>query len=141
MNKINPFFSEISHQIPQMYDKVIIITQIWHRTQCYFTTISNAWYLIPVPNINKITTFFAVISQQRLKRLWRNGHNYWNLAQGQILFYMHQQHIVPDTVPNMTKIIAAMYRPWQHMVQWSFSVAVGGGWGSILILTRPVKLI
>ena len=45
MNKINPFFSEIS-QLHNMHEKVVIITQIW---------------------------------------------------QSQMLFYKHEQHIVPDT--------------------------------------------
>ena len=45
MHKINPFFSEISKQI-----QVARITQIWHRAKCYFTSMSNASYLITVPN-------------------------------------------------------------------------------------------
>ena len=50
-----------------MYEKVPIITQIWLRAKCYFTSMSNAWYLISVPNMNKIATFFSEISQQILK--------------------------------------------------------------------------
>ena len=49
-----------------MYEKVSIITQIWHRPKCYFTSMSNAWYLITVPHTNKITTFVPKISQQTL---------------------------------------------------------------------------
>ena len=69
MNKINPFFSEMSQQIHKMYEQVAIITEIWHRARCYFTSMSNRWYmyLITVPNLNKITTFFSDISQQTLK--------------------------------------------------------------------------
>ena len=70
MNKINPFVSEISHQIPQVYEKVTIITQIWHKAKCYSTSMSNAWYLIHVPDMNKIT-FFAEISHQTLKKLMK----------------------------------------------------------------------
>ena len=33
MNKINPFFSDLSQQIHKMYEKVVIITQIWHRAK------------------------------------------------------------------------------------------------------------
>ena len=70
-----------------------IITQIWHRTKCYFTSISNTLYLITVPHKNKITTFFSEISQQTLN-LWKNCHIYWNLAQSQISFCMHQWPMV-----------------------------------------------
>ena len=37
-----------------------------------------------------------VILQQTLNISGKNGHNYSNLAQSQILFYMHQWLIVPD---------------------------------------------
>ena len=67
-----------------------IISQIWHKAKCYF--IVQAWYLIIVPNMNQIITFFSDISQQTLKHC----HNYSNLAQSQILFYMHQQPMIPD---------------------------------------------
>ena len=51
-----------------MYEKVAIITKIWHRYRCYFTSMSNnTWYLIAVPNMNKITTFFSELSQQTFK--------------------------------------------------------------------------
>ena len=48
-----------------MYDKVAIITLIWRRAKYYFTCISNVWYLIIVPNMNKFTTFFSVISNMK----------------------------------------------------------------------------
>ena len=67
MNKINPFCSAISQQIDKMYEKVAIITQIWHRAKHYLTSMSNAWYLIPVPNMNKITLSSEIL-QQTLKR-------------------------------------------------------------------------
>ena len=50
-----------------MYEQVAIITHIWHRDKYYFTSMSNTWYLITVPNMNNITTFFPKISQQRVK--------------------------------------------------------------------------
>ena len=43
---------------------IAIITQIWHRAKYYFTCVRNTWYLIIVPNMNKINPFFSVISQQ-----------------------------------------------------------------------------
>ena len=50
-----------------MYEKVAIITQICHRAKCNVISISKAWYLVNVPNMNKITTFFSEISQQICK--------------------------------------------------------------------------
>ena len=49
-----------------MYEKLTIITQIWHRAKCYYLQVQATWYLIPVPYMNKITTFFSEISQQTL---------------------------------------------------------------------------
>ena len=50
--KINPF-SEISRQIHKMYEKFAIITQIWQRATCYFTSMSNTSYLITTYQIWK----------------------------------------------------------------------------------------
>ena len=77
-----------------MYENVAIITQIWHRAKCNFT--NNAWYLITRLILNKITTFFAKISQQPLKIYEQNSHNYSNLAESQILFYKNQWPMVSD---------------------------------------------
>ena len=63
MNKINPFFPEISQQ-RHMYERVAIIL---HRAKCYFTSMGNAWYLITVQNRNKVATFFSKILQQTFK--------------------------------------------------------------------------
>ena len=62
-----------------MYEKVAI-TQLLHRAKCYFTSMSNAWYMITIPNMNKIITLFSAISQQTLK-ISEKSHNYSNLAQ------------------------------------------------------------
>ena len=53
MNKITTFFSEIS-QVLKSYEKIAIITQIWHRAKFYFTCINGPWYLIMVRNMKKI---------------------------------------------------------------------------------------
>ena len=50
---------------------------------------SNALYLITVTNMKKIT-LFSELSQQTLIINWKNCHNYSNLTQSQILFYMQQ---------------------------------------------------
>ena len=42
---------------------------MWHRAKCYITSISNAWYLIPVPNMNKIIAFVSGISDRHLKAM------------------------------------------------------------------------
>ena len=48
-----------------MYEKLAIIMGVWHQTKCNYTGMSNTWYLVTVPNMNK-TTFYPV-SQQTLK--------------------------------------------------------------------------
>ena len=60
------------------------------------TSMSNAWYLITVLNINTITTFISEISQQALKIYEKNGHNFSNLAEIRIIFYTHEQPSVSD---------------------------------------------
>ena len=52
------------------FEKVAIITQIWHRAQSDFTSISITWYLITVLNtyMNKIALFFFQISHH-----WTNS--------------------------------------------------------------------
>ena len=90
---MDPFF-EISQQIHTMYEKVAIV-QIWHRTRSYFIGMNNKWYMITVRNMNKICTFFQI--SQHSNFIKNNCHNYSNLAQNRILFYMHQQQpMVPD---------------------------------------------
>ena len=67
VNKINPFFSQLLQQIHKMYEKIAIITQIWHRVTWYFTSMSiDAWYLITVPNMNKITFVSGTYHNQHL---------------------------------------------------------------------------
>ena len=78
-----------------MYEKLAAITQIWQRAKCYFTSMNNASNLITVPYMKTITTFFSEISQHS-KFILKNCHNQSNLAQSQILFYVHQQPMVPD---------------------------------------------
>ena len=39
-------------------------SKIWHRDKWDFTSISNAWNLIPLPNVNESTTFLSEISQK-----------------------------------------------------------------------------
>ena len=66
MNKISPFFSEISQQIHKMYEKlgtIAQIAQIWQRDKCYFTSMSNTSFLISGPDMKKINTFFSEKSQ------------------------------------------------------------------------------
>ena len=41
-----------------------VITQIWHTAKLYFICSGNTWYLISVPNINKINLLFSEISQK-----------------------------------------------------------------------------
>ena len=79
MNKIKPFFSEISQQTHKMYEQVAIITQLWYRVKYYSTSIRNTWYLIIVPKLNKISTFFYDISHTQTTFM-KECHSYSNLA-------------------------------------------------------------
>ena len=47
-----------------------------------------------VPNMNKINTYFS--GDKDAQNLWKNFHNYLNLAWSLILFYLHQHPIVSD---------------------------------------------
>ena len=67
------------------------ITHFWHGVKCYFTCISNTQYIILLPNMNKINTFFSEISQQTTQMYLKSGHNYSNLAENQMLFYKHER--------------------------------------------------
>ena len=93
MNKINPFFSEMPQQIHKMYmyEKVAIITQIWYRVRCDFTSTSNAWYLINVLNMNKITTFLE-ISQPKTQNLSENNHYNSNWAEPNSILHASAAH-------------------------------------------------
>ena len=64
MNKINPFFSDmhVSLQTHNIYENVTIFTQICNKDKCYFTSISNTWYMITIPNMTTNTIFFPEIS-------------------------------------------------------------------------------
>ena len=104
MNNINPFFSEISQLIHQMYEKVALITQIWHRAKCYITSMSITWYLISVQNMKTITTFFSEISWGTLNiyekmvlitQIWHRVKFYFTCISGPWYLIM---------VPNMKKI-------------------------------------
>ena len=61
MNKITPFFSDISQQTHKVYEKVAINFPIWYRAICYGTSMSNTWYMITVSNMNKLPSFFSEI--------------------------------------------------------------------------------
>ena len=56
-------FSSLRQPTHKTYQKVSIITQIWHWAECYLTKISNPLYLISVPNMDTITAFFTEMSQ------------------------------------------------------------------------------
>ena len=62
--------------------------------------------------MNKITAFFYEISQET-KNWLKNCHNYSNLAHRQILFYMHQQPMVPDHGTQYEENLAS-HHGWMH---------------------------
>ena len=78
----------------KMYAKVAINAQIWHRAKCHFIRMSKVWYLITVPTMNKIT-LSSLKYPNKHSIFTKNVHNYSNLAQNQILFYIHKRPMVP----------------------------------------------
>ena len=105
MNKINPFFSEIYYNkhIKAMTN-IAIITQIWHGAKCHFACNSNTWYLITVPDMNKIITFFSEISQQTLKICEKIAiiTQMWHRAKFYFMCISSPCHLI--MVPNIKKI-------------------------------------
>ena len=90
----------------KMYEKMVIITQIWHRAKLYFRSLSNLWYLVTVPNMNKIATFFSEISQQTHKiyekvaiitKIWHRAKRYFTST-----CMSNAPYLV--TLPNRNKI-------------------------------------
>ena len=94
--KIHWFISAISLQMYAIYSIMDINATFWHKAKVYFTCIRPLLWLISVPIMNKIIFFFSKISQQTHKIDDKYCHNYSNLAWGQMIFYMHQQDMVPD---------------------------------------------
>ena len=75
---------------------------------------SNAWYLIIVPNMNKITTFFSAISQQTLKiyeeiaiitQIWHTVKFYFMWISSLLYLIM---------IPNMKTIHPAIWHGGMH---------------------------
>ena len=93
INKITLFFSETTN------------TQIvWHsghnysnlaQSQMLYYKHEHPWYLITVPNMNKIKTFSDIV-KQTLNIYEKNCHNYSILAQSKIPIYMHLQPLALD---------------------------------------------
>ena len=81
MNKITTFFFEILQQTLKIYEKIAIITQIWHRAKFYFTCISGPWYLSMVPNMKKIHS--AIMEECARMNKWMD----WTLS------YIPQFHL------------------------------------------------
>ena len=67
---------------------------VWNRvSQGIFDKHQALLWLIAVENMN---TIVSEISQQTHHMKGKYYHNYSNVAWCQILFYMYQQHMVPD---------------------------------------------
>ena len=55
------------------------------------------YHTLGMPNPYAYTLWqLNMFKPTKLQNLWKNCHNYTNLEQSQMLFHMHQQHIVPD---------------------------------------------
>ena len=72
---------------------------------------NNAWYLINVPNMNKITTFSSEIAHQTLK-IYEKCQNYSNLA---LSFTCISSPWYLIMVPNMNNIQPANMQEYARM--------------------------
>ena len=89
-----------------MYKQVAIIIQMWHRAyNCHFTSMNNAWHLITVPNMNKITT---LVSQQTLKIDEKIViiTQIWHKAKFYVIYISGTWYLI--MVSNMKKIFPAI---------------------------------
>ena len=110
-----------THSSPRYYNKLTkcttikraIITQIWHRTK---SSLTIAWHLIIVPNMNKITTFFSEMSQHSkllnkmamITQIWHRAKFPWNWIM----------------IPNMKKFHPATMEKYMKMdgqTDWNYS--------------------
>ena len=70
--------------------------------------------------MNKINPFFFEISiSTNTQNLWKSGHNnYSNLAKSQMLFYKHEQCIIPDNCNKYEKNYHILHIKnfWKKMV-------------------------
>ena len=66
----------------KMYEKVAIITQIWNKVKCYFTNMSNAWFLVTTKYEQNHPILLCDITTNT-QNVLKNSHNYSNLAQSQ----------------------------------------------------------
>ena len=91
-----------------MYEKLVIITHICQRAKCYFTSMSNTWYLLTVPTMNRITTFFSQISQKTLQMYEKIFiiTQIWERAKFYSTCMSNSWYLI--TVPNITKIQSAI---------------------------------
>ena len=99
-----------------MYEKVAIITQIWHSAKYNFTSISNTWYLITVPNMNKITTFFSKISQQMLK-IYEKRPKLLTFGRAKLYFKCISRYLI--MVPNIKTIHPAIMEECAMLDRWT----------------------
>ena len=90
-----------------MYEKVAIITQIWDRTKCYFTSMSNPLYLITVPNMNKNRHILLWASTTNTQTLWKNTQ-IWHRVKFYFMWMSNTWYLI--IVPDMKKIHPAIMK-------------------------------
>ena len=88
MNKINPFFNELHalQQILKMYEKVAIITQIWHWAKCYLQpwAMHHTWLLYQIWTKSPHSSLRYY--NKHSKNVWKNCHNYSNWYRAKFYF-------------------------------------------------------
>ena len=114
MNNIHASFCEVSQQT-HMYEQVAIITQMWHGFKCLFPSISNAWYPITVPRMNKITTLVSEILEQTFKMYEKIATITQILTRSKCYFKWITSPWYLITVLNMRKIYPAIMEECARM--------------------------
>ena len=80
--------------IYKIYKIIDLNATFWHRAMVYFMCIKSLLWLITVPNMNKINTFFSEISQQKHKISEKYCYNYsnFNSIQQNAILYASATH-------------------------------------------------
>ena len=116
-----PSFPRYHNKHMKFMKNIAVATQIWHGAKCSFTDSSNTWYLMTVPNMNKIKLFFSETTNTQT--LWKSGNNYSNLVQSQMLFYKHGQCMVPNYCDK--------YEHNHNILLWDTTIKVQNLWGKM----------
>ena len=96
---------------------IAIITQIWHGAKCilYASVTHGTWLLYQIWTKSTHSSWDITTNTQNL---WKNRHDYSNLAQSQYYFTCNSSPWCLIMVPNMKKIHAGIMEECVRMDGW-----------------------